>query len=386
MTTVATASNPSANEDAILGFWETVTFQNDGLKVEGWAVRKKDGTAPDSFTFRWGTSRFDSPPNITRVDVPPTVGFGTELCGVSGFIPLPSDVMSDWADVSLHANWADGATRKLPTSRSLSTAELARFNFTTFEDFQSQYQNPAFRIKSPLMQAYGAARALRVAGDNLAFSLAGAILAIYRCIEDDVFPRAEAELLIKKWNDQAPPLDENATGLMMRWATSMHLAAGYAHLAWGQYEEARVEFTAISRYAGRIKTWPQAVTNIAIGIFIGAWLEWRNGNIDAAKAVLAPAPSLLQEGVGVLKIWNWHMYEELRGAVNISQMCFSFLKRLETHPEEHIVPSSITLRVSNASAVLNRLIKRGIIADETITISDARVDAPVSEFEKAIVS
>jgi hypothetical protein len=370
MTTVATASNPSANEDAILGFWETVTFQNDGLKVEGWAVRKKDGTAPDSFTFRWGNSRFDSPPNITRVDVPPTVGFGTELCGVRGSIPFPSDVMSDWTNVSLHANWSDGATRELPKSRSLSLAALGRFNFNTFEDFQSQYQNPAFRIKSPLLQAYGAARALRMAGDNLAYWLAAATVAIYRCIEDDIFPVAEAEALIKTWREHAPHLDASATGLMMRWATSMHLAAGYAHLAWGQYEEARKEFTVISRYADRITTWPQAVTNIGIGMFIGAWLEWRQGNIEAAKAVLAPTLTMFQEGVGVLKIWNWHMYEELRGATNISQMCFTFLKRLETDPEEHIVPSSVVLKLANTSAVLNRLINRGLVKEEILPMGN----------------
>jgi hypothetical protein len=68
----------------------------------------------------------------------------------------------------------------------------------------------------------------------------------------------------------------------------------------------------------------------------------------------------------VLKIWNWHMYEELRGALGISQMCFTFLKRLEQEKKSHIVPHNVVLKLGNVSVVLRRLIERNLIPDEVL--------------------
>jgi hypothetical protein len=129
-----------------------------------------------------------------------------------------------------------------------------------------------------------------------------------------------------------------------------------------------LEFTAIPSYADRIKTWPQAVTNIGIGMFIGAWLEWRGGNIEAAKAALASSDTMFQTGVSVLKIWNWHMYEELRGALGTSQLCFSLLKRLENEPRAHVMPPTVVLKLTQISHVMRKLIERGLVANEPLPV------------------
>jgi hypothetical protein len=366
------ASEAAAKTSAdIIGFWESISFNKSGMSLTGWAVRKPSGEAPVSFSIPWGDGEENVAPNLIRADVTKMLGRGDDRCGISITAPLPSDITADWtalADRSITATWADGSTYKLPRIRQFPSIELECLKFTTFEEFQKYFQNPAFRIKNPVLQANGAARAIRLAGDNRSFWLAAAIVALYRCFEDDVFPRDAAEALIQKWRVMAPELDFFATGELLRWATSMHLAAGYAHLAWGEYDKARLEFTAIPSYADRIKTWPQAVTNIGIGMFIGAWLEWRGGNIEAAKAALASSDTMFQTGVSVLKIWNWHMYEELRGALGTSQLCFSLLKRLENEPRAHVMPPTVVLKLTQISHVMRKLIERGLVANEPLPV------------------
>lgn len=357
---------PTETRKDLSGFLEGGIFANEGIKLTGWASRKTDGVAPVRFVVRWGAGQYETSPTAPRPDVGRNFGVEVEPCGFNLTVPWRSDIDQDWTIPSITAIWADGHEHRLEMLNGLKDGPLGCLGFSGFEEFQRFFQNPSFRIQQPVLQAYGAARALRLAGDDADFWMAGAVVALYRSFEDGVFPRRDAAAVIARWNGMKPALIAGATGKTLRWATSMHLAAGYAHLAWGEMEQAREQFAALPLYADRVKTWPQATTNLGIGIFIAAWLEWRRGDIEAAKACLVPATQMFQAGTGVLNIWNWHMFEELRSALRLCQMCFSFLKILEGEKRPHVIPPQVTLKLPEVSIVLRRLIERGLLQDETL--------------------
>lgn len=141
----------------------------------------------------------------------------------------------------------------------------------------------------------------------------------------------------------------------------MHLAAGYAHLAWGELSLSRNEFAAMGDYLERIDTWPQSLTNLGIGRFMAAWLADQLNDREGALNILQGTEEMFQRGVAPLKIWNFHMYEELRGALKVWQYCFVLKKFLEGEKLPHVLPPNFTFGIDSVSAVLSRFTAMGVI-------------------------
>lgn len=336
----------------------------DSLMVGAWALDVSSGEPPESFVVEWGAQRFVLEPNRVRADVTGPRGLDPRMVGVNAAIPLRFDPHDSLEEARIVARWRNGRTLVLVPLRPLLQEGLLRFlRFETPQQFHDLFQNPAFRSASPALQAYGAARVMRLAGEDLNFWLAGAVVGIYRHLDQGVFRREEAEKAIARWKTLQVEARQNAQGLGLRWATSMHLAAGYAHLAWGQLAEARDEFLAMSDYTDRMKTWPQCLTNLGIGRFIAAFLTIRLGEMERARTILAGVEDIFPLGVGPLKIWNFHMFEELRGALKVWQYNFVLQKHLAGEKAAHILPPTFTFRLAGVSAVLQGLVDRQVIPD-----------------------
>jgi hypothetical protein len=348
------------------GYWESAEPTAEGMKIVAWAFDEDMGSAPVRFVLTWAGQTLEWAPNSKRADVTAQVGEVRGIPGLDVLAPVNLDPHADWSDASLSAVWRDGTTHQLSPLRGSSAEFVNHLGFRTFDVFEARFQNPAFRMGSPLLQAYGAARALRVAGDDVDFWLAGAVLGIYRCILDGTFKVEWARGIVNKWKGMQDPLRVTATGKRLRWASSMHLAAGYAYLAWGEPEAARKEFAAMSDYMPRLVTWPQSLTNLGIGRLLAVWLTAKLSGRAAALPLLDGTEDAFQAGMAPLKIWNWHMYEEARNALGVWQKCFVMKMALEGGQEDHVLPKMASFRLSDVSAVTRLLIAMGLVADETL--------------------
>ncbi|WP_207540057.1 hypothetical protein [Sabulicella rubraurantiaca] len=341
------------------GAWEKLEIGREGFTLAGWA-RREDGTPPVAFELGWDRHR-------VQIQLPPQ---GPEAHGRAiGFetlIGMPFDPHEDWSSAALSAVWADGDRLPLPPTPALEEALFRFFRFEDFQSFQLLFQNPAFRVNDPLLQAHGAARALRIAGDDVDFRLAGTIVALYRAIEEGSFRREEAERLISLWQEQQAGLGAEAKGARLRWVTSTHLAAGYAALAWGDLSRARAEFTAVTGFADRLETWPQFLSNLGIATMIAALLAHDAGEHAEAARLLEDAERMYPRGVAPLQIWNFHMFEELRFALHVWQRCFVLKKILEREAAAHILPPGSKVALSEMSATMRRLVERGLVRDMVV--------------------
>ena len=347
-----------------LGFWEAAALRPDGLDIGAWALDPVLGVGPAHFRLEWGGRHFHAAPNRARPDVTGPRGLPAVAVGVATRLPIAFDPHEDLADARLLAEWPDGRETVLPALRPLrETGLLRQLRFTTPQEFEQLFQNPAFRKASPALQAYGAARAMRLAGDDLEFWLAGAVVGLYRHIEHGVFRRHAAAAAVARWKGLQAGLRREAAGAALRWATSMHLAAGYAHLAWGEPALAREEFLAMGDYAPRMESWPQCLTNLGIGCCIGAFLSVRMGDAERARAALDGAEAMFPAGVAPLRIWNLHMFEELKNALRVWQCNFALQRHLAGEAQAHILPPGFGFRLAEVSAPLRLLVARGCLPD-----------------------
>ncbi|MCW8086927.1 hypothetical protein [Sabulicella glaciei] len=344
---------------ARLGAWERLEISREGLTLAGWA-RREDGTPPVAFELGWDRHR-------VQIQIPPQ---GPEAHGHAiGFqthVGIPFDPHEDWSSAALSALWADGDRLLLPPTPALEEALFRFFRFEDFKSFQLLFQNPAFRVNDPLLQAHGAARALRIAGDDVEFRLAGTIVALYRAIEEGSFRREEAERLMTLWQEEQAGLGAEATGTRLRWVTSTHLAAGYAALAWGDSSRARAEFTAVTGFADRLETWPQFLSNLGIATMVAGLLAHDADEHAAAARLLEDAERMYPRGVAPLRIWNFHMFEELRAALHVWQRCFVLKKILEREEAAHILPRGSKVALSEVSLTVRRLVERGLVRDVVV--------------------
>lgn len=342
------------------GGWEDIAIEDGGIRVRGWAVRGPGGVPPARFALRWGGSSYDLVPNRERRDVEEIARAPAGLHGIEELARVKVDAHGDWSDAALTAEWPDGFSLALtPTHSAKDFFQLLEFK--EFAEFEHLFQNPAFRKTSPIQQAFGAARALRIAPLGSNYWLAAAVVAIYRHIEHNAFARTEVETLLREWREIQASTRKSARGLDLRWATSMHLAAGYAYLAWGSLTEARDEFLAIAEYGDRIETWPQFLTNLGIGRIFAVFLTVYLGRRDQALEFMSGTEEMFCRGVAPLRIWNFHMYEELRGAVRVWQYNFVVKKFLEGEKQAHILPPNFRFGLSEVSTVMRSLVERGIV-------------------------
>ena len=367
-----------AQAGGLNGFWEQAQFTPGGLVVGGWALDEATGAPPVRFEVTWGGVQHDLPVTMLREDV---TGVGGPACGISVEVPIPALVAeAEWMRPDLVAVWADGRRMAPLVLTDHAAFEWSKLRFTTRTAFLRDFQHPPTRVGHGLVQAHAAWRALLLARGDAGWWMAAAVVAIYRHLEEGHLTEASVRGVLADWDRHVPAAPE---GEALRWALSVHLAAGYQRLAWGEWEAAEASFAAGAGLAGGVAGWPAAVTNLAIASFMAGWLAWRRGDEALALGRLRLVPGMLRAGVAALEPWSWFHFEELRNAVGVAQLCFTLARRMElagggldlpeeareslglAGPEwrESVLPRAAGLSLGLVSGVLAGMVARGQVAD-----------------------
>ncbi len=334
--------------------WEAAEPGPRGVTIRA-LLRPAGGVWPVRLDLRWGPHGAGillgaPPPEVPELAVETLVG-------------IPMDPHEDWSALSLTARWPDGAVTELPPAPALAAGLFRVSRLATAEEFATLCQNPAIRLPSPWLQAHGAARALRLAGDDEAMWLTAATVALYRCIEEGTFRRAEAEALLARWEGMRTALMEGATGFGLRCATSMHLAAAHAWLAWGDRARAREEFTAVTRYADRLDSWPAVLMNLGVASAAAALLALEADDRQGAAALVAQPGPLVARALAGFQATNWWVFDEVVGAMAAWQRCFAIGALLAGQDGPAVLPADAAVRLSGINATLAGLVRRGVVRD-----------------------
>lgn len=186
-------------EKEFAGFCERFDIDEGRISVVGWALRSSNLEPPLVFRLSIAGHSFEFAPTVMRDDVSRMVNSPLPPCGIATSVSLSLSPHEEWATASFQACWADGDKLELPELKD-SDPDLRRLiNFNSMAEFDRYFQNPAFRRTTPLLQAYGAARAMRIANGDINFWLAGLVVGTYRCLEQGTFQRSEVEAGLARW-------------------------------------------------------------------------------------------------------------------------------------------------------------------------------------------
>ena len=112
-----------------------------------------------------------------------------------------------------------------------------------------------------------------------------------------------------------------ARGLLLRWHTSVRLIAGYLSYQKGNREAAIVHFDNIAGWFLDLPKWPQALTNVLLGVYISGYLLMESGRRQEAVARWAQAEAILRFGSTFSEFMNYYAYGELENAVKVARDC-----------------------------------------------------------------
>ncbi len=349
-----------------VGSWEEAVFSKDGVVLAAWAIDAESLASPVAYEFRWDSKRVRFDALIERPDVGRLHGCDAPLCGLRTEMPL------EFADIPADANtrlptlvaiWPDGAELALKPTQQPSRFQFRFFGFEARADFDRYFQNPAFRISNLAAIAWASRRAIAVFPDDIVCFMSAYCIMIYRHIESDYFTAEEIRELLPKWREVEAAVARPIRGERYRWVISVKLALGYFFMIAKDFVTAGKNFNDIADMEEEMPSWPQASTNILIGVFMAAWLEYRAKNEAKAIARLERAYPILRTGVTHLPIWSKHHFAELENSLRIARECFAFQKYLEGETRDHILPMNSKLSFKMISVVLTGMIARGQIED-----------------------
>jgi len=348
------------------GFWEQATFTTKGVMLAAWALETNTQAAPVAFEFRWGAGVARVTEMAVRDDVERALGRSVPACGLSVEIPFSLQDIPDDAHIGMPtvvAIWADGSETEVKPSDRKGAIQFRYLAFDTRQDFIQHFQNPAFRVKNGAVVAWAAQRALTLFENDIDLFMSAFCVMIYRHLENGFFSASEILKLSETWERLEATIPSPIKGERLRWVISVKLALGYFFMVRRDQAKAAGNFTAITLLDEHLASWPQASTNILIGVFMAAWFDYRAGDTATAIVRLGKAYTVFKNGVTYLPVWSKHHFSELDNSLRIAGECFGFQKLLEGEKREHILPLTTKLTFIKISIVLRDLIARGQIED-----------------------
>jgi hypothetical protein len=349
------------------GSWEEAVFTRDGVTIGAWAFDANSRTGPVAFEFRWGEKK----ERFETLTPRPDVG-RSHACAEAPVCGLRTNMALAFNDIPLDANrrlpelvaiWDDGGETVLKPTDHPSGFQFRFLAFEARAEFDEHFQNPAFRIANLAVIAWAARRAIQIFPDDIVCFMSAYCIMIYRHIESGYVSAEEILRLVPRWEALERSLTQPVRGERYRWVISVKLGLGYFFLIRKNFELAERNFSDIADMEEQMASWPQASTNILIGVFMAAWLDYRKANEVAAVERLARAYGILRTGVTHLPIWSKHHFSELENSLRIARECFAFQKFLEGETRDHILPLSSKLSFRMISVVLGGMIDRGQIED-----------------------
>ena len=296
---------------------ETATSFSGGW-LTGWALEKATSRPAAGLLVMSSEGAIVLTPNFNRNDL--LRGFGPDAisCGFRDDIPLRIIPPLFAPDMKYYAFNGDCIITPLPVTKT--NDKLSQLQITTEADFYRLVQTPSTRISDTTTIIHLAFHALARSTENYVLGAAAACVLGYRLLEGEALAEQRREVIMAAIHRL---LDENAEtiprGLFLRWHTSLRLVAGYLAYQSGQDAEALAHFGDIVNYFLDLKKWPQALTNILIGIAIAGYLLYERGASVKAIDTWSRAEDVLRYGASVAEFQNFYAYGELSNAVQVAK-------------------------------------------------------------------
>jgi hypothetical protein len=205
---------------------------------------------------------------------------------------------------------------------SIEQDKLSALNIATGSDFIRLIQSPSTRLPDPKTLAYAALHCMHRLPPDFAIRAAALCVIGYRLLNHEI---DDPELQIMFEEESRTLLAETPAiqrGLFLRWHTSVRLIAGYLAFQAGRDEEALEHFAAIPPFVADLTYWPQALTNLLLGLFITGYLRYRAGEVEAAIIDWSRGEGLFRFGSSIAEFQNFYAYGEVGNALRVVQECY----------------------------------------------------------------
>ena len=296
---------------------ETATSFTGGW-LTGWALEKATSRPAVGLIIMSSEGAIVLAPNFKRSDL--LRGFGPDAisCGFRDDIPLRIIPPLFAPEMRYYAFNGDSIITPLPVTKT--NDKLSLMQIATEADFYRLVQTPSTRISDTTTIMHIAFHALVRSTDNYVLGAAAACVLGYRLLEGEALAQPRREVImtaIRRLLDEKP--ETIPRGLFLRWHTSLRLIAGYLAYQADEDAEALTHFGDIVNYFLDLRRWPQALTNILIGIAITGYLLYERGAVAKAIDTWTRAEDVLRYGASVAEFQNFYAYGELSNAVQVAQ-------------------------------------------------------------------
>ena len=302
-----------------IGAIDETSISAAGGWFTGWALERATSRPAAGLIVKSAVGSIVLKPNSNRSDL--LRGFGPDalFCGFRADIPLGIIPPIFAPDMKYYA--FDGNTVITPLPVTKTNDKLSLIQIRTEADFYRLVQTPSTRIGDAATITQLSLHALSRSEGNYVLAAAAACVLGYRLLEGEPPAEHQRSIILTAINRLLGETPGIPRGLFLRWHTSLRLVAGYLAFQAGNDERALTHFSGIVNYFLDLKRWPQALTNILIGISISGFLQYERGAITMAIDTWNRAEDVLRYGASVSEFQNFYAYGELGNAVQVAQFC-----------------------------------------------------------------
>ncbi len=190
------------------------------------------------------------------------------------------------------------------------------------QDFIRLIQSPSTRLADPHTLAYAAYHCVRRLPPDFALRAAALCVIGYRLLNHEVDDPALRRFFESESRQLLAETPKIPRGLFLRWHTSVRLIAGYLAFQAGRETAATEHFAVIPSFAADLTEWPQALTNVLLGLFITGYLRYRDGQRDAAIEEWSRGEGIFRFGSSIAEFQNFYAYGEVGNALRVVQECY----------------------------------------------------------------
>ena len=310
--------------EAFIGAVDATALTKNGASFRCWALTNPDRSEkvqlPAQFLFVARDQAVGAfAPNADRADLARKFGPSTLHCGLD--VDLDLELLPRPLLPRLDVYAYDGDQTVSQLRFTSANDHLAQVTIATGADFFRLIQTPSTRLKDSTTLVYASMHILRRFPDEFAIRAAAICVIGYRLLEGTVIDNEIAELFEGESTRLLKLTPDLARGLFLRWHTSLRLIAGYYSYRKGDKTSARRHFDAIPKFAVDLEYWPQALTNILLGVYISGFLAFEPEHADAAIERWESAEGILRHGAAVSQFKNYYAYGELVNAVQVAREC-----------------------------------------------------------------
>ena len=319
--------------NGFIGSVDSAYLTLTGISLTGWAVSNPaEGRAalppPEILVVSDNRVIYAARPDQPRPDVARKHGDQATIVGFSitldiAVIPRPLKT-----NVILYAFDGEAATL-LPTSREGN--RLSSLDIATGHDFIRLIQSPSTRLPDPQTLAYAAYHCVRRLPPDFAIRAAALCVVGYRLLNHDLDDPALRQFFESESQELLAETPKIPRGLFLRWHTSVRLIAGYLAFQAGREAEAGEHFAVIPNFVTDLTEWPQALTNVLLGLFITGYLRYRAGQKDKAIQEWSRGEAIFRFGSSISEFQNFYAYGEVGNALRVVQECYVAMQVVRGH-------------------------------------------------------